>query len=248
MQQSRNPTRVVRRKNNSICSPTGFHFRAIVIFNIYMNDIDTNISDDIGIKLTLFADDTSILVTGKDIQDLTLNLGKINKSILPWFDNNRLIINKDKSLALGCHHKLNKQIVFPGIILKDRQITYVSETKSLGAWLDNNLNWDFHVEKLVIKLSKLWFAVKTIKSYVSKYILKTMYFVYMHSCLKYGILFWGNVRNLKKVFKLQKKRTIRLIANISCTTTCKPYFKKLKMLTLPCIYISIKFFYTLKCP
>jgi hypothetical protein len=51
-----------------------------------MNDIDTNISHDIGIRLTLFADYTSILVTGKDIQDLTLNLDKINKSILPWFN------------------------------------------------------------------------------------------------------------------------------------------------------------------
>jgi hypothetical protein len=66
-----------------------------------MNDIDTNISNDIGIKLTLFTDDTSILITGKDIQDLNLNLDKINKSILPWFDNNRLIINKDKSYKIN---------------------------------------------------------------------------------------------------------------------------------------------------
>jgi hypothetical protein len=51
-----------------------------------MNDIDTNISNDMGIKLTLFADDASILKTGKDLQDLTLNLDKINKSILLWFD------------------------------------------------------------------------------------------------------------------------------------------------------------------
>jgi hypothetical protein len=54
----------------------------LLLFLIYINDRDTNISDDIGIKLTLFADDTSILITGKDIQDLTLNLDKINKSIL----------------------------------------------------------------------------------------------------------------------------------------------------------------------
>ena len=67
--------------------------------------------------------------------------------------------------------------------------------------------------KLVIKLCKLCFAIKTIKSFVNKNIVKTMYFAYMHSSLKYGILFWGNVRNLKKVFKLQK-RAIRLIANI----------------------------------
>ena len=64
-----------------------------------------------------------ILITGKDIQDLTFNLDKINKSILPLFHNNRLIINKGKSLALGFHHKLNKHVVFPDIILKDRQIT-----------------------------------------------------------------------------------------------------------------------------
>jgi hypothetical protein len=65
-----------------------------LLFLIYMNDIDTNINDDTGIKLTLFADDTSILITGKHLQDITLNLDKINKSILPWFDSNRLIINK----------------------------------------------------------------------------------------------------------------------------------------------------------
>jgi hypothetical protein len=53
-----------------------------LLYLIYMNDTDTNISDDIGIKLTLFADDTSILITGKDIQDLTLNLDKSNKNYL----------------------------------------------------------------------------------------------------------------------------------------------------------------------
>jgi hypothetical protein len=82
-------------------------------------------------------------------------LDKINQIILPWFDNNRLIINKDKSLTLGFHHKLNKHIVFPDIILKDRQTTYVSKTQFLGVWLDHNLNWVFHMGKLVIKLSKL---------------------------------------------------------------------------------------------
>jgi hypothetical protein len=151
-----------------------------LLFLIYTKDIDTNISDDIGIKLTLLADDTSILITDKDIQDLTLNLDKINKSILPWFDNNRLITNKDKSLALGFHHTLNKHIVFPDIILKDKQIAYVSETKCLGVWLDHNLNWDFHVEKLVIKLSKLCFAIKTIKSFVNKNIVKTSI---LHTCI-----------------------------------------------------------------
>jgi hypothetical protein len=77
-------------------------------FLIYVHDIDTNISNDTGITLTLFADDTSILITGKDTQDLILNLDRINGNILPWFDKKRLIINKGKSLALCFHPKSNK--------------------------------------------------------------------------------------------------------------------------------------------
>jgi len=40
---------------------------------------DTNISNDMGIQLTHFADDT---------QDLIFSLGRINGSIVHWFDKN----------------------------------------------------------------------------------------------------------------------------------------------------------------
>jgi hypothetical protein len=64
--------------------PHGYILGQLLLL-IYMNDIDTNINDGNGIKLTLFVDNTSILITGKDMQDLTLNLGKTIKSIVPWF-------------------------------------------------------------------------------------------------------------------------------------------------------------------
>jgi hypothetical protein len=101
----------------------------MLLFLIYVNDTDTYISHDIGIKVILFADDTSILIIGQVTQDLIFSLGTISGSVLPWLDKNRLTINKDKSLALGFHHKSNKHIVFPDIILKDTQITYISELK-----------------------------------------------------------------------------------------------------------------------
>jgi len=76
---------------------------------------------------------------------------------------------------------------------------YVSKITFFGVCLDHCLNWDCHVENLIMKLCELGFAVKTIKSFVNKNIFKTMYFVYLHSSLKYGILIWGNSSNLKKV-------------------------------------------------
>jgi len=47
-------------------------------------------------------------------------------------------------LAYGFHRKLNKNIVFPNTVPKDGEITYTSETKFLGVWLNHNLNWDLH--------------------------------------------------------------------------------------------------------
>ena len=57
----------------------------------------------------------------------------------------------------------------------------------------------------MVKFCKHRSAIKTIKSVVSKNILKTMYFAYLQSSLKYGILFWGNTRNLKK-YELKKQK------------------------------------------
>jgi hypothetical protein len=51
---------------------------------------------------------------------------------VPWFDKNSLIINKDKSLALGFHHKSNKHIVYPDIILNNRQVTDVTDITFWG--------------------------------------------------------------------------------------------------------------------
>jgi len=99
-------------------------------------------------------------MTGKNINELASNLDTLN-NIISWCDTNRLIIKKDKSLAFGFYHKLNKNIAFPDIILKDREITYTSQLKVLGAWIKCNLNWDLHAENLLKKLGKLCCAVKT---------------------------------------------------------------------------------------
>lgn len=47
---------------------------------------------------------------------------------------------------------------------------------------------------------------------------------------------WGNSTDAPTLFILQKK-LIRIIVNIEQTDSCKPFFIKHKILTLPCIYI-----------
>jgi len=91
------------------------------------------------------------------------------------------------------------------------------------------------MENLISKLSKYCFAIKIIKSFANKNTVKPLYFAYLHSFQNMLFYFGENLQTLKN-FKLQK-RAIRLITNIAVTTRCKPYFKKLKIMTLPSTYI-----------
>jgi hypothetical protein len=65
--------------------------------------------------------------------------------------------------------------------------------------------------------------------------LKSVYFAYFHSVMKYGIILWGNSSNSKKTFTLQKK-AVRLMAGVKSRNSCRSLFKILEILVLPCEY------------
>jgi hypothetical protein len=83
-----------------------------LLYLIFISDLDVSVPDVKGENLTLFADDTSILVNGSDMKDLAFNTDYISQHIFSWFDNNRLLNNNEKSLTIGFHHKNNKKIIF----------------------------------------------------------------------------------------------------------------------------------------
>ena len=63
-----------------------------------------------------------------------------------------------------------------------------------------------------------------------------IYFAYFHSILDYGIIFWGNSTESKKVF-LAQKRIIRIMTGSNARASCKPLFQSLGILTLTSQYI-----------
>jgi hypothetical protein len=65
---------------------------------------------------------------------------------------------------------------------------------------------------------------------------KSIYFAYFHSIMKYGIIFWGNSCNSKRVFTLQKK-IIRIVAGATPINSCRNLLKKVEILPLPYEYI-----------
>ena len=90
--------------------------------------------------------------------------------------------------------------------------------------------------ELSTKLSKTCYAIRTIKTFMTFNVLRTVYFSYFHSLLSYGIIFWGNLHLSANIFKIHK-RIIRIITNKGKRYSCWQLFKTLQILTVPSQYI-----------
>ena len=120
----------------------------------------------------------------------------------------------------------------PIISYQETPINYVKETKFLGIWLDKHLNWRKHTEILAVRLSKICFALRSIEKVTGINSMRTLYYSCFNSLITYGVIFWGNSTGSQLIFKLQK-----IIMEANKRTSCRPLFKKLQILPLPCIYI-----------
>jgi hypothetical protein len=54
--------------------------------------------------------------------------------------------------------------------------------------------------------------------------------------MRYGIVFWGNSPEAKRIFLLQK-RAVRVMMGLRQSDSCRPVFKRLHILTLDSQYI-----------
>ena len=170
------------------------------------------------------------------LEDLQEGINKISEDMLPWFENNNLLVNKSKSVAVIFQHKANKKTDWPTLSLDASQLTYATHSKFLGVYVDNNLSWDVHIDNLSTKLSKQCYMLYSLRHSVNFFTLKTIYYAYFHSLLHYGIIFWGRSTKSIQIFKLQK-RAIRTMMMLTRRTSCKQYFKDTGILPFPCIYI-----------
>jgi hypothetical protein len=109
------------------------------------------------------------------------------------------------------------------------QINSTHCTYFLGVSLNSTLPWQRHVNKVITKLNSAYFAIRSLKLFLTIENLRIVYFAYVHSIIMYGLPFWGNTVNSKNVFMVQKK-IIRIIMNVNPKICCRGLFRCLNTL------------------
>ena len=159
-----------------------------LLFILYINDI-INVSNKL--KMYLYADDSVILMSGKDINNIICLMNEELENINKWFRVNRLTINSKKSNYIIFNK--NKRIMNnQPLIINGREIERVKECRFLGVLLNESFNWKSHINYLVSKLSKMNGNFYLVRHLFNEDTLKLIYNAMIHSSITYANIVWGS--------------------------------------------------------
>ena len=202
-----------------------------LLFLVYINDMRKIVNH----PMILFADDCSIIFIDDNANTYETEINKTLNDIIRWLNCNNLSLNLEKSkiMTFSAGRKISDKL---NINHAGKTIDEINITKFLGLYIDCNLTWKHHIEYLCTKLNKFAYALNMLYKVANHNVLITAYHAYVTSILRYGIIFWGNSVRKESVFICQKG-CIRAICGLRKIDSCRPYFKKFRILTLTCLYI-----------
>ena len=183
------------------------------MYNLYVNDIVNILNEGV---ITLFADDTSVLLKDKNLNNLINKVKHNLKKFEKWFSVNQLNVNTEKTkiLVFRTTNKPYRTEMYnlDELKINGKKIEIEKEIKFLGITINDSLKWNNHISELSSKISKGIGIMYRLKTWVTQTQLKQIYYSFVHCHLTYCIGIWGNLNKteLEILQKLQNK-AVRII-------------------------------------
>ena len=179
-----------------------------ILFLLYINDIKN--SSKI-LKYFLSANDTSTLLISRSIQELE-SIYKELSYVIDWVNANKVTINVEKS-NLVLFRSTKKVSGNP----KHKNQRGTNARKGIHKYLriliDNKLSWNCHIKHINLKISKGIGILTKLRRYLSKGVLRTLFYAFVQSHIVYGFLVWGSAtpNNLKPIKKNSQKAVRKIL-------------------------------------
>ena len=201
-----------------------------LLFLLYINDF-SSVSERL--LSFMFADDTSMLIHGKDVSLLEEEMNRELCKVTTWLKVNKLSLNITKthnmlfSNSPKCTGRKNL-IEIDGIIIET-----VNCTKFLGVIVDNKLTWTQHINELCNKVTKVIGIIRKVRHILNRKTLVNLYYTFIFPYLSYCNIVWGRAANghLSRICLLQKK-ILRCIFNVGYREHTAPLFMESKIMTI----------------
>ena len=169
-----------------------------LLFLIFTNDLYRHLEN---CGCILFADDTTIYMSHENLTYINHCIENDLTIVSDWFKANLLTLNPNKTVGMRFLHKKPKEKLVT-INLANTKIRFVKETKFLGIWLDENLNWNAHPSKLIARLKRNTHLLSNHHNFLDTFTLKLIYHAQIQSHLNYGLILWGNMATCDALNKI----------------------------------------------
>jgi hypothetical protein len=198
-----------------------------LLFIIYINDLPKTL--EVMSTPILFAD-ACVLISHANTNKFKTTINEVYMVLDDWFKMNLMSLILIKTYYINFTARMRWD--------RDRDmgemgatILCTNNTKFLGLTIQIYLTWDCHIQDIIKKLNEACYKLSKLKPVVSNNALKSVYFSYFHSIMSYGIMFWGNLSQAERVFKLQK-RAVRIMIGCGHRDSCRDNFKDMFILPL----------------
>ena len=175
-----------------------------LLFLIYVNDMSE--SSDV-LSFLLFADDTNLFLSHKDIKTLSDTANQELCKVANWLAANKLSLNVKKTHFVIYKAKNKKMANNITINIGNQSIEQVNNTNFLGLYNDQDLSWKHNIKEVTSKISKLSGILIRARHYLPLKTLQTIYNAFVYPYLTYCNVVWASTYSsrLEGIHKVQKK-------------------------------------------
>ena len=185
-----------------------------LLFVVYIDDLVKHLEQ---CSVHLYADDTVIYFSSKDVHMIESVLNSELQNIFDWLGSSKLSLNCSKTVCMlfGSQRMLNKCNQL-NIIVNRAKIQQVQSTKYLGMILDPNLKWNLHIDHMFNRISKLIRMLSRLRHTLSLSDIKIVYNAIIMPIFDYGDVLYGSgaAKYTDSLQKLQN-RAFRIILGLS---------------------------------
>ena len=177
---------------------------------------------------------SDVPISGLFIESRNLETQEHVNKICKWTEDNKMKLNTEKSKAMIFNFTNDHQFA-TRVLMNNKEIQEIQETKLLGVYVNNKLNWDQNTKFLVQKANaKMRLLHKLVKFGVPQEDLKVIYILYIRSHLEQSCQVWHSSLTSENVTDLERvqKNALRIILQERYLT----YTNALEVLALDSLY------------
>ena len=203
-----------------------------LLFCLYINDL-VGIEEE-GKDITIYADDTNVLVWHKEENEAKIKINRELSKINKWLEGNEMALNVEKTKYVIFGNKeeiINRQE--SKICIKEKEIEGINEINFLGIIIDSKLNFKGHIKKVANKLKMIIPYCYKIRDKLNERDKKMFYYAVIYPVITYGIEVYSNtVWNNIKILDYLHRKVIKILFVMGKRTPTKEIYMKLEILDL----------------